>query len=60
MQNKEPESAASPLLTRCFSEGLIKEGIIPRPTVSGDVEEMSETEVRRKLAELLEKQKVRI
>ncbi|KAK4680664.1 hypothetical protein QC764_100150 [Podospora pseudoanserina] len=38
-------------------EGLIKEGIIPRPTVSGDIKEMSETEVRRKLAELLEKQK---
>ncbi|KAK0732458.1 hypothetical protein B0T21DRAFT_196227 [Apiosordaria backusii] len=37
-------------------EGLIKEGIIPRPTISDEVEEMSESEVRRKLAELLEKQ----
>ncbi|KAK0669074.1 hypothetical protein QBC41DRAFT_112508 [Cercophora samala] len=37
-------------------EGLIKEGIVPRPTVSDEVEEMSETDVRRKLAELLEKQ----
>ncbi|KAK4173304.1 hypothetical protein QBC36DRAFT_303764 [Triangularia setosa] len=38
-------------------EGLIKEGIIARPTVSDEVEEMSETEVRRKLSELLKNQK---
>ncbi|KAK4202971.1 hypothetical protein QBC40DRAFT_275628 [Triangularia verruculosa] len=35
-------------------DGLIKEGIISPPTVSDEVEEMSEGEVRRKLSELLE------
>ncbi|KAK3986058.1 hypothetical protein QBC44DRAFT_403233 [Cladorrhinum sp. PSN332] len=36
-------------------KGLVAEGIIPRPTVLDEVEEMSDGEVRRRLAELLER-----
>ncbi|KAH6853190.1 hypothetical protein B0I37DRAFT_358732 [Chaetomium sp. MPI-CAGE-AT-0009] len=40
-------------------EGLIKEGIIPRPGVKEEIENMTDAEVRQRLAELMEEQNQR-
>ncbi|KAK0631406.1 hypothetical protein B0T14DRAFT_501623 [Immersiella caudata] len=41
-------------------DGLIKEGIVPHPSVDDEVQEMTDAEARRLARELLEMRRVRL